>query len=124
MHKLLCQNVSIFSLFMYLTKRSDTFLFKGFNTFLFGSISAVYTQSSHKKNQQYSLEFLGLYQLLIHHFLCQTVSILLLYMPPKLLTTGINQICVITYPNLFIFDLAYTTRTKLILWSNLNYKND
>ena len=57
----------------------------------------------------------------MHNFLCQIVSIFLLCILPKLLTTWRTQFCVITY-SLLNFDVAYTTRTNLILWLNLNYK--
>ena len=46
----------------------------------------------------------------MNSFLYQTVPI------PKVLTTWLTQFRVITHPNLFISNLAYTTHINLILW--------
>ena len=118
----LYQNVPIFPLYILSTRVIKTFWSKGIDKFLFGSNITVCAYKLYKKYHQYSQKFLELYQLLINNFLCQTVPIILLYILSKLLTTWLTQLCVTKYPNSFMYDLAYTTRTNLILWLILKYK--
>ena len=50
-------------------------------------------------------------------------EILILHTVHKPLTTWLTQFCVIAHPNLFIFDLAHTTRIHSNLRFDLNCKN-
>ena len=65
MHNFLCQNVSIFLLYIWLIRRINIFWFKGIIKFWSESISTVWTQTSYKKYHQYSRQCSELYQLLI-----------------------------------------------------------
>lgn len=64
-----------------------------------------------------------LYQLLMKGCLWKTVSKSSFYMLLKLLNTWLTQFCIIIQPNLFIYNLAYTTRTEPVFLVHLNYEN-
>ena len=68
MNDFLPQNVQIFPSCILLTKRIDTLWFKSINKFWSGGISTVWTQKSHKKDQQHSQRFVESCELLIHVF--------------------------------------------------------
>ena len=74
------------------------------------------------KNQQYLQRFLELYQLFMNNLQWQSAPKSWFYILLKLLTCP-SQFCIITHPNLFIFNWVYTTRTNPVLQLNLNYKN-
>ena len=75
------------------------------------------------KNHQYLKRFLELFQLFMNNFICWIVPKFSFYILVKLLTTWLNQFCVITHHNLFIPNIVYITHTNPILRLNLNYKN-
>ena len=77
-------------------------------------------EQSQTKNEQHSQIIFKLYQLFINDFLCQIVAKSSFYLLLKLITTWLTQLCNITKPKLFVFDLASTTNPNLQL--NLNYK--
>ena len=75
MHNFSCQNVPIFPFYIFLTRRIDTFLSEGIDTFCSRVNETVWHRKSLRKidNRQYSQIFAELYQLSMHGFLCQTV---------------------------------------------------
>ena len=107
MHSFRYQNVLIFPLYILRTRRFDTFCSRQFD------------QHS-LEHQQYSQIFLELY-LFMNKYLCQTEPKYSFYILPKVLT-WLAQFCVITYPNLYISDLVYATRSSSIFRLNI-YKN-
>ena len=68
---LLSQNVSIFPLYILLTRRIDTFWCEGITAFWSVGIRTVWYRKSQTKNQQYSQMF-ELCRSFMHNFLCQT----------------------------------------------------
>ena len=84
MHNFLCQNV-IFPLYIFLTKRIDTFWPEGIDKFLAWRYWESLARKSKTKNQQYSQKF-ELYQLFMDTFLCHTVPKSPFYILPELFT--------------------------------------
>lgn len=61
MHSFLCQNVSIFPLYILLTRRTYSFWSKSIHTFRYGRINTIWAQKSYNKNQHYSQRFFELH---------------------------------------------------------------
>lgn len=108
--------VFMYPLYMLLSRRIDTFSSKGTDTLWSKGINKFWYRKLQAKYQQSSQKRLMLDELFMYNFLYQTIP------KSKLLTIWLSQFCVITYPNLFISDLAYTTVINLILRSNINYE--
>ena len=108
MHNFSCQNVPIFPFYIFLTRRIDTFLSEGIDTFCSRVNETVWHRKSLRKidNRQYSQIFAELYQLSMHGFLLSWNLHFTNYLYYTQ-TTWLIQFCVITHPNSFTSDLAY-----------------
>ena len=110
MHNFSCQNVPIFPFYIFLTRRIDTFLSEGIDTFCSRVNETVWHRKSLKKS---TIDNIHKYLLNYTNFQCMVFYAKLswnLHFTNYLYytqTTWLIQFCVITHPNSFTSDLAY-----------------
>ena len=73
MHNFVCQNVPIFSFYIFVTRQIETLWCKVIDTFWSGGKGTVWHKKLQMINRQYSRRFSELYQHFRHIFLCETL---------------------------------------------------